>query len=324
MDDRKQIDLVYTYVDGSDPKWLADYNKYRWTHQVSGIPPDGATPNRYSADLNEIYYSICSIQSLIHKSIINRIYIVVSNREQFTRNPKFDEILRFCKSKLKIITHEDIIPSEYLPIFNSSVIELWLHKIPNLLPKFIYFNDDIIVNDVDYFSNMVNEFSQTGVGIAFLTNFEIPDISDISKILESQITKGSYDMALNNSLALLSLSLKCKRLLRPEHGPFFLHRTLLETLQTRIDISIMCKNRFRHQNDVLLISALHLYEAIDQGLNKICQYPGVVSYYLTVNASDNYGKFLFCTCQDDFDGDMSKWKANKECLKFELAKLFKN
>ena len=38
----------------------------------------------------------------------------------------------FIIPKLKLVSHKDYIPAEYLPTFNSNVIELWLHKIPEL------------------------------------------------------------------------------------------------------------------------------------------------------------------------------------------------
>ena len=41
--------------------------------------------------------------------------------------------------------HREIIEQEYLPTFNSHVIEANLHKIPNLSEHFIYFNDDVFV-----------------------------------------------------------------------------------------------------------------------------------------------------------------------------------
>ncbi|MBR4756443.1 MAG: hypothetical protein IK076_05825, partial [Bacteroidales bacterium] len=47
------------------------------------------------------------------------------------------------KEKVDVVLHSDIIPSEYLPTFNSCVIEMFLHRIPGLDERFVYFNDDI-------------------------------------------------------------------------------------------------------------------------------------------------------------------------------------
>ena len=45
--------------------------------------------------------------------------------------------------RLRIVSHEEYIPPQYLPTFNSNVIELWLHRIPELAEQFVLFNDDM-------------------------------------------------------------------------------------------------------------------------------------------------------------------------------------
>lgn len=59
--------------------------------------------------------------------------------------------------KLRIVRHEEYIPSEYLPTFNSNVIELNLHRILDLSERFINFNDDMFVigetQKSDFFEN---------------------------------------------------------------------------------------------------------------------------------------------------------------------------
>lgn len=49
------------------------------------------------------------------------------------------------------VTHSQIIPEKYLPVFNSCAIEMFLHRIPTLQEHFIYFNDDMfIVNNCKF------------------------------------------------------------------------------------------------------------------------------------------------------------------------------
>ena len=45
--------------------------------------------------------------------------------------------------KIKIVYHKDVIPEEYLPTYNSGVIELFLWKIKGLSEHYIYVNDDM-------------------------------------------------------------------------------------------------------------------------------------------------------------------------------------
>ena len=48
-----------------------------------------------------------------------------------------------------VVLHEHTMPSQYLPTFNSSALELFLHKIPGLARHWLFFNDDsFIMNPV--------------------------------------------------------------------------------------------------------------------------------------------------------------------------------
>lgn len=51
--------------------------------------------------------------------------------------------------KLHLVNHADFIPAQFLPTYNSVVIERYMHKIPGLAEHFVYFNDDFyIINHV--------------------------------------------------------------------------------------------------------------------------------------------------------------------------------
>jgi len=45
--------------------------------------------------------------------------------------------------QLKIVCHQDFMPKEVLPTFNSRAIEMYLHRIPDLADCFLYGNDDM-------------------------------------------------------------------------------------------------------------------------------------------------------------------------------------
>ena len=61
------------------------------------------------------------------------------------------------RDNLDIVLHKDIIPEEYLPTFNSTTIEMFLHRIPGLDEQYLYFNDDMFpvaeCNEYDFFRN---------------------------------------------------------------------------------------------------------------------------------------------------------------------------
>jgi hypothetical protein len=71
----------------------------------------------------------------VNMPFIRNVYLVVSHESQI---PEWAD-----KKNLKVVLHKDIIPAEYLPTFNSTTIEMFLHRIEGLDEEFVYFNDDI-------------------------------------------------------------------------------------------------------------------------------------------------------------------------------------
>ncbi len=126
------IDLVYLWVNGNDPQWLAKRNAcIGKTEEKSAVNCDG----RY-ADNDELKYSLRSIEK--YAPWIRRIFIVTDNQVPVwldTANPK-----------VRIVDHKEIMPDVCLPCFNSAVIEHFLYRIPGLAEHFIYANDDMFIN----------------------------------------------------------------------------------------------------------------------------------------------------------------------------------
>ncbi|WP_331836427.1 hypothetical protein [Erysipelothrix piscisicarius] len=69
---------------------------------------------------------------------VNNVYLIT-----YGHLPDF---LNVDHPKLKIINHTDYIPSDYLPTFSSHTIELNMHRIEGLSEHFVYFNDDMFLN----------------------------------------------------------------------------------------------------------------------------------------------------------------------------------
>lgn len=126
------IDLVYLWVNGNDPQWLAKRNAcIGKTEEKSAVNCDG----RY-ADNDELKYSLRSIEK--YAPWIRRIFIVTDNQVPVW--------LDTSNAKVRIVDHKEIMPDVCLPCFNSAVIEHFLYKIPGLAEHFIYANDDMFIN----------------------------------------------------------------------------------------------------------------------------------------------------------------------------------
>jgi hypothetical protein len=116
------MDAVILFVDMDDPKWLSEYEKH------IAFPVD----TKRFRDWGFLKYVMRGIDT--YMPFIDRIHLVVMMDSQV---PEWVN-----REKVNIVYHEDIIPKEFLPLFNSSSIEMFIHKIPGLSEEFIYFNDD--------------------------------------------------------------------------------------------------------------------------------------------------------------------------------------
>lgn len=126
------IDMVYLWVDGNDPQWLAKHNAcIGKTEDKSAVNCKG----RYS-DNDELKYSLRSVE--MYAPWIRKIFIVTDNQV-----PKW---LDTSNPKIRIVDHKEILPEVSLPCFNSRLIEHFLYKIPGLSEHFLYANDDMFIN----------------------------------------------------------------------------------------------------------------------------------------------------------------------------------
>lgn len=124
------IDFVVTWVDGSDVEWQEAKKTYS-SKQECGDKSDV----RYR-DWEILKYWFRAIEK--HAPWVNKIYFVTCGQKPKWLNEK--------NSKLVLVNHEEFIGQEYLPTFNSCVIEANLHRIKGLSEKFVYFNDDMFLN----------------------------------------------------------------------------------------------------------------------------------------------------------------------------------
>lgn len=151
-----EIDLVYTWVNGSDIHFIETIRKF-----------DRTFDNARFDDKGELKYSLRSIE--MYAPWIRHIFIVT--------NGQIPHWLDLENKQVTLVTHEELIDSfdpEILPTFSSVVIETLLHKIPNLSERFLYLNDDIFIGSEIYPDDLY--LQSTGVNI-FL-GWPIPDCTN--------------------------------------------------------------------------------------------------------------------------------------------------
>lgn len=123
------IDFVIPWVDGSDPEWIKEKNRY-----LPSAANGDDSPVRYR-DWDNLRYWFRGVEK--NAPWVNRIHFVTWGH--------ILKLLNVNHPKLHIVRHSDYIPSKYLPTFNSHTIELNFHRIPGLADQFVYFNDDIFI-----------------------------------------------------------------------------------------------------------------------------------------------------------------------------------
>ena len=122
------IDFVVTWVDMDDPVWKADFAKYSGKIDNS--------KNQFSEarfrDYGLLKYWFRGVEKFA--PWVRKVHFVTCGQKP--------EWLDETNPKLHLVDHRDYIPEKFLPVFNSSLIELYLHRIPDLADHFVYFNDD--------------------------------------------------------------------------------------------------------------------------------------------------------------------------------------
>ena len=118
-----------------DPKWKAEFAKYSGKKENE---KNGVSEARFR-DYGFLKYWFRGVEKFA--PWVRKIHFVTSGQKP--------EWLDENNPKINLVNHKDYIPAEFLPTYNSVVIERYLHKIPDLAEHFVYFNDDFyIINNI--------------------------------------------------------------------------------------------------------------------------------------------------------------------------------
>lgn len=120
------IDIVIPWVDEKDSKWQEEKRKYK-----AGLALESDNIRFQSWDNLHLWFRT------IEKCMpwFNRIFLITCGQ--------VPEFLDLDNPRVRLVSHDEYIPSDYLPTFNSNTIEMNIHRIPDLSENFILFNDDV-------------------------------------------------------------------------------------------------------------------------------------------------------------------------------------
>ncbi|XP_017756705.1 PREDICTED: N-acetylglucosamine-1-phosphotransferase subunits alpha/beta [Eufriesea mexicana] len=172
------IDVVYTWVNGSDPVFLKNLKEHVPIMDIN------TAASRFS-DKDELRYSLRSLE--MYAPWVRHVYIVT--------NGQIPSWLDMDNPKVTLVTHEDIFLNKSdLPTFSSPAIESHIHRIPGISDKFLYFNDDVMLGAEVWPEDFITQANGQKIYLAWW----VPDCSDVCPW--AWVGDGSCDPACNTTL----------------------------------------------------------------------------------------------------------------------------
>ena len=113
---QEKIDIVVLWVDGSDPEFIRE--KQAVTGKVADLDQEIDGEQRYR-DYGILNYWFRMIEK--HAPWVNNVYLITNGQKP--------DWLNLDHPKLKLVTHKEFMPNEYLPTYNSAAIEFLGHRL---------------------------------------------------------------------------------------------------------------------------------------------------------------------------------------------------
>lgn len=240
------IDIVYTWVDGSDAKWLASYEKARRMLEPSY---KNNSMSRYT-DHQELRYSLRSIE--MYAPWVRKVYIVTASQTPAWLSDSLD-------GRVEVVDQNDIFADPTaLPVFNSHAIESQLHHIPGLSEHYLYLNDDM------FFASPVRPetfFFANGIAKVQLSPATIGTGEGIAD-------ETAPSSAGKNARAIISKQFGVLPMRKIRHMAYPQRRSLANDIEKRHPevIAATMASKFRSKTDIPFTSSLMQYYLLASGL----------------------------------------------------------
>lgn len=222
-----KVDVVISWLNASDPVWRSNFERYG--HKF--------VADRYVLS-NEVKLNLVSLTSF-SSDWLGHIYILSEQRFELDfLLPEFRKIVTFIRDS-------DIIPVEYLPMFNSNVVEMYMHKIKGLSDVYLYLNDDMLLLKKFDMNRIIGDSKMV------IPMDRRPDICE-TRLFAKSHPLGHYNVYRNTVSLFKNAFGKCIPWLSAGHPPYFQSVKVNElTFKLfRKEAERLSENRFR--NEVVL------------------------------------------------------------------------
>jgi hypothetical protein len=285
------IDVVYTWVDGSDPGWRERKTRaLRENGWVTAVSDQTANDSRY-VSRDELCYSMRSLHAFA--PWVRHVFLVTDGQV-----PAW---LDTADPRVTVVPHREIFGGTgRLPTFNSQAIESRLHRIPGLAEHFLYLNDDVFLG-----RPVAPEMFFTPGG---LTRF-FPSTALVDSA-PRQPTDLPANSAGKNNRKLIQEAFGRVLTRKMKHTPHPSRRSVLAEIELRFaeHVEATAGHQFRHPDDISLLSSLQQYYAYLTGRAA----PGEIKYMYTDLADPStpfrlgrllHDRHLDAFCLNDTDSD---------------------
>jgi len=245
----KPIDAVYLWVDGGDPHH--QQQRAYWEASEQNVHVDCKSPSRF-ADHGELKYALRSLA--LYAPWVRNVYIITAGQ-----CPVW---LHGAHPNIHLIDHRDIfLDATLLPSFNSTVIELYMDRIPGLSECFLAFNDDFFfgatVEPYDF-------FTEDGCARVRLTD-------DLCPLGEPLKDDPAWIAGLKNAHTLLDQCFGREQRFVGTHNVRPMLRSVCEACRQDFAGAYRkaSKHRFRSHSDIMLPLLLHTYYALSIGKGEL-------------------------------------------------------
>jgi len=235
------VDVVYTWVDGSDPGWIAR-KEAAWAAAGSGERHDfAANPGRYLSH-DELRYSLRSLE--MYADWVRNVYLVTDDQV-----PGW---LDLDNPRVRVVSHRELFgQAGALPSFNSHAIESRLHHLSGLAEHFLYLNDDVLFGrpvapELFFHGNGMTKF--------FLSN-RVVDLDDPSARDLPVVS------AAKNSRSLIEQAFPATLTHRFQHVAHPLRRSVMQELEEQLpaEFARTAASQFRSPQDISVAAFLAHY-----------------------------------------------------------------
>lgn len=237
------IDIVYTWVDGSDPAWCERRSRVLEDLDLPALNENAHIEARFK-NRDELRYSLRSVASFA--DFVRHVWIVTDDQVPVW--------LDVSNPRLTVVSHKDIFGDRgRLPTFNSHAIESRLHHIDGLTEHYVYLNDDMFFG-----RRVVPErfFLSNGLSV-FYPSTALMGLGAASKEVEP------VDAAAKNGRDLIRRRFGRVVSQKFRHAPYPQRRSVLFAMEAEFTEEFECTAgaQLRSPTDLAVASSLYHYYA---------------------------------------------------------------